>query len=1262
MNQPAPTDDRVSQNSRCRIVILAVQNLQMTLIIVCLAASTAIAQTADNQSSADFQAAVRTTEPLTPAEQQATFDLPDDFRISCFASEPDLQKPMNMAFDLDGRLWVTGSHEYPVPAADGAGRDSVRILEDTNGDGSADSVTVFADDLNIPIGLLPYGDGAIVFSIPDILYLEDTNSDGVADKRTKLYGPFDTSRDTHGMTNSFTAFHDGWIYACHGFSNQSTVEGSDGHAVTMISGNTYRFRPDGSRIEIVTRGQVNPFGMTFDEVGDLFTSDCYSKPVNLLISGGYHESFGKPDDGLGFIPDVTNHQHGATAIDAVTWYDGNQFPEPFHGNLFLGNVMTGRIHRNRIVRDGATVTVQQEDDFVISQDPWFRPVDIQCGPDGCLYIADFYNRIIGHYEVPLDHPSRDKYRGRIWKVEYVATSGGTAESESAASAVPKLSSDSLEDLLKRLNDQRLQVRTKAAELIVGHDAADAGLVIRDAWSASLKNPEAKSAVHLLWVLQRRQALQIKDLQTVMSGTNIVLRSHAMKVCAEREYSDSLAKMIKLGLRDSAHLVQRSAAQAALKHGSVVLFKELINAMVVCPAKDVHLLHSLKIALRNQLQDDLVVDWFLEGVQPEIAYRSCSKVIAGLKTNRTASLAVAILQNTQFSDREMAFLIGHAATYANTVDANQLVGIAQKLPTSDVQQMVRIRDVLADAFARNKDAAPTEFRAFEGNLLNQLIQSVDVNNLDWGRYQWDDRPAAKWQLEERQKSNSRTTKFLSSLSGGESSVGILRSRTFVVPFQQTLELCGHMGIVGQPPVLDNQLILRESKSGTVLRTQSPPRQDQAIKVTWKMADVVGKGAVLELHDGIDQPAYAWLAFGPVSPAVVNLPKGQQSQQQSELRTVMQILDDRLSSESLDDAHVKLLEDVVLANQVNGETRQLAAAILFRHRDLNALAPLSVLLKYGAVSLPVQNKIAAACAVREPWILRVIKKAEVLPSSFSSSAISFDQPIERLPDPEDLEIEESVRLMNRSEWMVKTVRSICGDLPEFYGLRVAREMASTKQSALLFVQAMATGGPSASLLRDQTLVNLLKSHGEQLQSEVDELIKTLPQEERVPPEYLQAVLRQLKVADLEQQKTVKPSGRDSDTAVSRMESGKVLFERHCIVCHRQKNQGGLLGPQLDGIKTQGPERILEDILYPHRNVDVAFRTSLLVLKSGKTISGPIRRQEHDKMVSVATPEGQFVEIPSREIDQVIPTSQSFMPAGFHKLLTEQQMANLLLWLCN
>ncbi|MEP3480838.1 MAG: PVC-type heme-binding CxxCH protein [Fuerstiella sp.] len=1261
MNQPSPSDDDVLQNFIRRIGGPAASSVTIALAVCCFCSASVIAQATSDQQPADFQAAVRTTEPLSDAEQQATFSLPDGFRISCFASEPDLQKPMNMAFDSDGRLWVTGSHEYPIAAADGAGGDSVRILEDTNGDGAADSVTVFADDLNIPIGLLPYGDGAIVFSIPNILYLEDTNLDGVADKRTKLYGPFDTSRDTHGMTNSFTAFHDGWVYACHGFNNQSTVAGSDGHAITMISGNTYRFRPDGSRIEIVTRGQVNPFGMTFDDVGDLFTSDCHSKPVNLLISGGYHESFGKPNDGLGFIPDVMNHQHGSTAIDGVTWYDGSQFPESFRDRLYLGNVMTGRIHRNRIVRDGATVTMRQEDDLVISSDPWFRPVDIQCGPDGCLYIADFYNRIIGHYEVPLDHPGRDRHRGRIWKVEYVAATAGSDGAgsdgiQSAASTVPKLSNDSLADLLKRLNDERLQIRTKAAELIVDYDGAEADLVIRESWNALGEDSQAKSSVHLLWILQRRNMLQIQDLQKAMSSSNIVFRSHAMKVCAERKLSDSLAAVVKLGLRDPDHLVQRSAALAASKHGSVLLFKELVNAMVVCPAKDVCLLHSLKIALRNQLQHDFVVDWFLKTVQPKFAYQACLKIIGGLKTDRTASLAVAILQNTEPTEGEVAFLIGHAATYANSVEANQLVDLCQKLPTSDLQQLVQIREVLADAFDRNQGADPTKFQAFESSLLDQLAKNVDVKKLNWGRYQWDDRPAAQWQLEERQKSNSRAAQFLSSLPSGESAVGILRSKTFVVPFQQTLELCGHLGTVGQPPILDNQLVLRESKSGAVLRAQSPPRQDQAIKVSWSLADVVGKRAVLELQDGVDRPGYAWLALGPVSPAVANVFKGQQDAQQLALRTMVQILDGREVSGVLDDDHVKLLEDVVLASQVNGETRQFAAAVLFRHRDLAAMAPLSVLLKYGALSLPVQNEIAAACAVSEPWILRVVKQVD----SALSPDLSLDVPTEPISKPEDFEVEKSVPFMDRSEWRLRTVQSICGDLPEFYGLRVAREMAATKQSALLFVQAMATGGPSATLLRDETLVNLLKSHGQQLASEVDELLKSLPKEERVPQDYFQAVLRQFKAAQL--RKGIQASGSDTGVAVANLELGKVIFERHCVVCHRKKNKGGLVGPQLDGIQTRGPQRLLEDILYPHRNVDVAFRTSVLLLKSGKTISGPIRRQEDGKMVSVANVEGQFVEIPTDEIERVIPTSQSLMPSGFHKLLTEQQMANLLLWLCN
>lgn len=1220
--------------------------LFVVLVVYCSSTNHVIAQSDSIQDESLFQAAIRETQPLSADEQQATFTLPDGFRISCFASEPDLQKPMNMAFDADGRLWVTGSNEYPIPAADGKGHDTIRVLEDTTGDGRADSVKVFADDLNIPIGLLPYGNGVIVFSIPDILYLQDTDADGIADKRTRLYGPFDTSRDTHGMTNSFTAYHDGWIYACHGFNNQSTVAGSDGHAVTMISGNTYRFRPDGSRIEIVTRGQVNPFGMTFDEFGDLYTSDCHSKPVNLLINGGYHESFGRPHDGLGFIPDVMQHQHGSTAIDGVCWYDGTAFPDSFQGNLFLGNVMTSRIHRNGIVRDGATVTMQQKDDFVISSDPWFRPVDIQCGPDGCLYIADFYNRIIGHYEVPLDHPGRDRSRGRIWKVEYV----GETSPQQQPSETVSLSKRSIQQLIDRLNDHRLQVRLKAADLLVTKHGDAAAQLVRTKWNETVGDVESKAAAHLLWVMHRLKILQIANLQQAMKTEKSVLRIHTMKVSAERKFSDSLTEQIRLGLRDSDSLVQRAAAGAAAKHACVDLFKELVNAFVVCPDQDVHLKHSVKIALRNQLQDDQVVDWFLQNTQPDIAYQTCAEVLYGLTTKRTTALVLAVIKNGAVRQTDFTSLIGHAAGYANTSDATRLVQIVSSLPDIKTNQLVQIRQVLADAFARNSEADLTEFRAFEARLLSQLIEDVDVNGLNWGRYQWDDRAAGEWKLEDREKSTSTTSRFLSSLPAGESAVSVLRSKSFVIPFRQDLELCGHMGAPSQPALQDNRLMLRETRSGKVLKTELPPRQDQAVKVTWKLSNHIGSRAILELHDGIDESAYAWLALGPISPAVVSLSNGQQSECQRQLKTVVKILETRAKNGILQPEHLRLLADIAEAHQVDGTTRQAAASILFRQRGLSALAPLSVLLKFGRVSLPVQNRIAKACAIDEPWIERIIRDAD-LPESSDNL---FDAlPIAK-PSLKQLQVEKPDNQLDRSAWILDTVQAVCGDLPEFYRIRVAREMATTKDSSTVLLQSIETGIPSASILRDATLVNLLKSHGQQLANKVDELLESVPQEELVPQDYISTVLKMLQ--------TIQTAGDEANTTEASVKSGKVVFERHCVVCHRVDNQGGLAGPQLDGIQTRGPERLLEDILYPHRNVDVAFQSSVVVLKTGKSISGLVRPHEDNRKVTVVTADGKTQDLLIRRIDEQIKTSQSLMPSGFHKLLSEQQMADLLTWLTN
>ncbi len=397
--------------------------------------------------------------------------------MQLFAAEPDLQKPINLAFDARGRLWVSGSVEYPFAApVDKPGKDTIKILEDTDGDGRADKITTFAEGLNIPIGLYPCRGGAIAYSIPYIYFFEDVDGDDHADQRHILYGPFDFSRDTHGMQNAFRRGYDGWLYACHGWANADTISGSDAHAIRMEGGNTYRMRMDGSRVESFTFGQVNPFGMTFDPRGDLFSADCHTKPIMLLLRGGYYESFGKPHDGLGFVPPVMNHSHGSTAIAGTTVYAAENFPRPYRGNMFAGNAMTSRVNRDTIATVGSTLRAGEEPDFVASDDPWFRPVDLQVGPDGAMYVADFYNRIIGHYEVPLDHPGRDRERGRIWRIVYTGDDPDTPRHPRA----PNLSAASPEQLIAALGHANLIVRRLASDELSDRIGAEAEPLLRGA--------------------------------------------------------------------------------------------------------------------------------------------------------------------------------------------------------------------------------------------------------------------------------------------------------------------------------------------------------------------------------------------------------------------------------------------------------------------------------------------------------------------------------------------------------------------------------------------------------------------------------------------------------------------------------------------------------------------------------------------------------------------------------------------------------------
>jgi putative heme-binding domain-containing protein len=428
--------------------------------------------------------------PLSPQQQLARFNLPPGFEIQLVASEPEIQKPMNLNFDASGRLWVTGTGMYPFAAkTDALGQpipqfdrewdgmsgathgkkpeprqvatDTLRILDQIGPDGKANRITLFAEGLNIPIGVQPLpreknreGDAALVFSIPAIWKVADTDGDGRADRTEKLYGDFGF-RDTHGMSSNYLYWTDGWIYACHGFANQSDIRDGSGNITSIHSGSIYRFRPDGSKFELFGHGQTNPFGLTMDDRGNLYSCDSHSKPAYLILRGAHCEGIGKNHDGLGFLPPIMHHSHGSSAIAGIAHYSGDAWPEEYRHNLFIGNPVTRRINRDRLEYHGATPTAVEMPDFLSCDDPWFRPVQVKLGPDGALYIADFYNPIIGHYEHPLFDNRRDQARGRIWRVVW------KGDSQTDPAPLPNLTTMENLQLTETFTHPNLEVRRLA---------------------------------------------------------------------------------------------------------------------------------------------------------------------------------------------------------------------------------------------------------------------------------------------------------------------------------------------------------------------------------------------------------------------------------------------------------------------------------------------------------------------------------------------------------------------------------------------------------------------------------------------------------------------------------------------------------------------------------------------------------------------------------------------------------------------------------
>jgi glucose/arabinose dehydrogenase/azurin len=447
------------------------------------------------------------------------FKLPAGYEINLFASEKDfpIEKPVAMNFDARGRLWVATMPTYPQYFPGIPVHDKIVILEDTDADGKADKHTVFADDLYLPLGF-EFGNGGVYVSQePDIVFLKDTNGDDKADLREVVLTGFG-SEDSHHATHAFTFGQDGALYFNEGTFLNSQIETPYG-PIRSYAGATYRFEPRTAKLtHYISYPYYNPWGSVFDKWGMHLIGDA---------SDGSNY-FAPPMTGNVTYPDkhpriemFTETRVRPTAgIEIVS---SRQFPDNVQGDFLVNNNIGFQgTKQHRIVPRGSGIGSKEVEPILQSQDPNFRPIDIEFGPDGGLYIVDWYNPLISHGENPPRDPARDKSHGRIWRITY---------KDKPALKVTDISKQSIAQLLEnmKVHEDRFRYRSRAQ---IREKKAENVLPELKKWTAALDKNDPQYEHNLLeglWLYQDFNVVEPNILKSLLHAKEPLARAAATKL-------------------------------------------------------------------------------------------------------------------------------------------------------------------------------------------------------------------------------------------------------------------------------------------------------------------------------------------------------------------------------------------------------------------------------------------------------------------------------------------------------------------------------------------------------------------------------------------------------------------------------------------------------------------------------------------------------------------------------------------------------------
>jgi putative membrane-bound dehydrogenase-like protein len=492
------------------------------------------------------------------ARSLSSFELEPGFKIELVASEPLISDPVAMEIDEFGRLYVVEMHGYPL---DKSGTGKIKLLSDTDGDGQMDQSTTFADKLTLPTGILRWKKGILVTDPPHVLYLEDSNNDGKADIQKTVLTGFAVSNPQHNVNNPILGI-DNWIYLGHESAVTAKVYteefGDSGKEITYpgqpnapilpqnAHGRSVRFRPDTYQLEMTSSN--TQFGHTFDGWGnhllvtnynhifqEVFSAPYLTRNPNLLVSNTT-QSLSDHGNAAEVFPITQNPQHQLltdvgviTSACGITAYLGNAFPTVYDSVVFVAEPVSNLIHADRIRSKGSSFTASRlhpKKEFLASTDAWFRPVNMYTGPDGALYVVDYYRQIIEHPEWMADdvvksgalYNGTDK--GRIYRI---STTHAEPANWTKGLALGRATNEQLVEYLShsniwwRRNAQRLLIDRNSKQIVVALE------------QLAKKGSSPLGRLHALWTLEGMKGLSPTLIQQALQDSVPGIRENAIKL-------------------------------------------------------------------------------------------------------------------------------------------------------------------------------------------------------------------------------------------------------------------------------------------------------------------------------------------------------------------------------------------------------------------------------------------------------------------------------------------------------------------------------------------------------------------------------------------------------------------------------------------------------------------------------------------------------------------------------------------------------------